>query len=299
VRDRFPGWIVAFAAAVWVVSLAPAPAVAQAPAAAAATTWAPPRTPDGQPDIRGFWIVPDEAGNNGGAQWSIEGSTSRLSLTSGELTRARSSKIVDPADGKIPYQPWAAKKAREHFDNHTYPTKPEYVDGRTRCYLPGVPRQIWSATGGYQILQTPGYVVMMIEFSHAYRIIPLDGSPHVGETIKLFQGDSRGHWEGNTLVVDVTNNNDRTWFDQVGDFHSDAMHVVERFTAVDPDTIKYEATIEDPKAYTRPWKIVFTATRNKEQGFELMEHSCHEGERAAQRFLSYSSSADETSQKTR
>jgi hypothetical protein len=77
------------------------------------------------------------------------------------------------------------------------------------------------------------------------------------------------------------------------------MHVVERFTAVDPDTIKYEATIEDPKAYTRPWKIVFTVSRNKEPGFELMEHSCHEGERAAQRFLSYTSSAKETSQKTK
>ena len=140
---------------------------------------------------------------------------------------------------------------------------------------------------------------MMIEFAHAYRIIPLDGRPHVGENLKLWQGDSRGRWEGNTLVVDVTNHNDKTWFDIVGDFHSDAMRVVERFTVVDADTIDYEATIEDPKVYTRPWKIVFTAARQKEQGFELMEHSCHEGERAAQRFLSYSSSPKETSQKTR
>jgi hypothetical protein len=288
----------ALAAVVAVLSLAPVPAAAQTPAAAA-KSWDLPRTPDGQPDIQGFWNV-GIVGGEGGAQYSLEGKINeRHSLITGQQRGSRRSVIVEPADGKIPYQAWAAKKAAEHFDNSEYPVKPEYVDGRTRCYLPGVPRTLWSATGGYQILQTPGYVVMMIEFTHAYRVIPLDARPHVGEGIKLWQGDSRGRWEGNTLVVEVTNHNDKTWFDIVGDFHSDAMKVVERWTVVNPDRIDYEATVEDPKVYTRPWKMVFTAARHKDEGFELMEHSCHEGERAAQRFLSYGSSAGETGQKTR
>jgi len=298
VRNRFSGSLIALAAVVAVLSLAPIPVAGQA-RTAAAKTWDPPRTPDGQPDIQGFWNV-GTVGGEGGPQYSLEGfANDQHSLITGQRRGSRQSVIVDPADGKIPYQPWAAKKAMEHFDNSAYPVKPEHIDGRTRCYLPGVPRQLWSATGGYQILQTPGYVVMMIEFTHAYRIISLDGRPHVGENISLWQGDSRGHWEGNTLVVDVTNHNDKTWFDIVGDFHSDAMHVVERFTVVDANTIHYEATVEDSKVYTRPWKMVFNAARNKDEGFELMEHSCHEGERAVKSFLSYSSSAEKTGQKTK
>jgi hypothetical protein len=93
----------------------------------------------------------------------------------------------------------------------------------------------------------------------------------------MWMGDSRGRWEGNTLVIDVTNHNDLTWFDQAGGYHSDALHVVERLTFVDADTINYEATLEDPKAYTRPWKIAFTILRHKEEGFELLEDACFEG----------------------
>jgi hypothetical protein len=298
VGNRFWRSMVALAAVVGVLSLRPVLVAGQAPTVVA-KRWNPPRTPDGQPDIQGFWNV-TMVGGEGGAQYSLEGLTNeRHSLITGQRRMSGRSVIVDPADGKIPYQPWAAKKAAEHFDNVDYPAKPEYIDGRTRCYLPGVPRQLWSATGGYQIVQTPGYVVMMIEFTHAYRIIPLEGRPHVGDNIKLWQGDSRGHWEGNTLVVDVTNLNDQTWFDIVGNFHSDAMRVVERFTVVDADTIHYEATIDDAKVYTRPWKIVFTAARNKQGGFELMEHACHEGERSTDRFLSYGSSSETTGQKTR
>ena len=284
VRKRVGRSVAVPAAVIAILSAAPVHAVVQAPGVAE-TRWEPPRTPAGTPDIQGIWTVRGEAGNHGGAQWSLEGSTPRLNLITGQMTQARASKIVDPPDGKIPYQPWAAEQAREHFVNHTYPTKPEYIDGRTRCYPSGVPRQVYSGGGGIQIVQTPEYVVMVNEWAHLYRIIPTDGRPHVGRDISLWMGDSRGHWEGHTLVVDVTNSNDRTWFDQVGNIHSDALHVVERFTFVDANTIDYRATLEDPKAYTRPWTIAFTMERITEPGYELLEMACHEGERTTERLL--------------
>ena len=281
-RNRFSGSMVVLAAVVAVLSLAPVPAVGQVPTAAA-KIWNPPHTPDGQPDIQGFW---NNGAGEGIAQYNLEGKGNELSnLIQGVEPRPRRSVVVDPADGEIPYQPWAAKKAAEHFDNHTRPTKPEYIDGRTRCFLPGVPRQVYSGPGGLQIVQTPGYVVMMIEFTHAYRIIPLDARPHVGDSIKLWQGDSRGHWEGNTLVVDTTNNNDKTWFDIVGNFHSDALQVVERFAFVDANTINYEGTLEDPNVYTRPWKMALTIRRMEEKDYELMESACHEGESFGKKLL--------------
>ena len=133
--------------------------------------------------------------------------------------------------------------------------------------------------GGFQILQLPGYVVVFTEYVHSYRIIPTDGRRHVGEPIRLLQGDSRGHWEGNTLVVNVTNINAEMWFDWVGNFYSDAVHVVERFTLVDADTMHYEATFEDPHVFTRPWKMAFGVTRRQEPGYEPIEEACREGDR--------------------
>ncbi len=156
--------------------------------------------------------------------------------------------IVDPADGFIPYQLWAAAKAKDTFEHHLA-EEPEL-----HCYESGVPKQMY-VQFGFQIFQPANYVVMTWEFMHAYRIIPTDGRPHIPANIKLFQGDSVGHWEGDTLVVDTTNLNDRTWYDTVGNFHSDAEHVVERFTPVDTNTIKYEATVDDPKVLTKPFKI--------------------------------------------
>lgn len=290
------GSMIAMAAVVAVLALAPLAAAAQAPTAAA-KTWDPPRTPDGQPDFQGIWEVQTAGGF---PQYSLEGTDLDLRhnlITQGRADQTYKSMVVDPADGKIPYQPWAKAKKRENFENHTYPTKPEYIDGRTRCHVPGVPRQIWS--GEHQIIQTPGYVLMMIEWTHAYRIIPLDGRPHLGGNIRLYQGDSRGRWEGNTLLIDVTNSNGREWLDAGGDFYSDALHVVERWTFIDADTIHYAVTLEDPKVYTRPWKMVFTLTRLKEKGYELLEHACHEGERATQSFLSYSKPTESAEQKTR
>ena len=183
--------------------------------------------------------------------------------------------IVEPADGRIPYQPWAAAKRREHLVNLYAPTKLQHLDTEDRCLLLGVPRSNYR--GDLQIHQIPGHVVILHEWDHAYRVIPLNGRPHVARDIKLYNGDSRGHWEGNTLVVDVTNFNDKVWLDSHGSFYSEALHVVERWTLVNADTIKYEATLEDPNVFTRPWTITFTLNRKQEQGYEFFEEACHEG----------------------
>lgn len=307
---RCVGSATVWAAAVAVLSL-PAPTAAQrpqateggAPAAAAERTWTPPRTPDGQPNIQGVWTrrVPDMAG------YALEGghNDEHLLLSSGcsqsivacersreeievEVARRKGQRgtiIVDPPDGRVPYQPWAAAKRQETIANHTNPRGPADIDPQSRCFLGGVPRVTYQEVTGMQIDQVPGHVILTYEFNHAYRVIPLDGRPHVGKGIALWMGDSRGRWDGNTLVVEVTNHNDRTWFDVVGTFHSDALHVVERFTVADANTIQYEATITDPKVFTRPWTIAFPIIRNTQQRFERLEMACHEGERSVDLML--------------
>src|SRR2546428_832764 len=140
----------------------------------------------------------------------------------------------------------------------------------------GVPRINYiTPYNGYQFLQIRGYVVLFAEWNHETRIIPLDRRPHVTSGIRLWMGDPRGRWEGNTLIVDSTNFNGKAWFDWLT-FHSDALHVVERFTIVDQDTINYEAIIEDPKAFTKPWKVAFPFRRGQ-PGYRLFEYACHEG----------------------
>jgi len=272
---------IATAIVVAAVSLAPVSAAGQTPAAAP-KTWNPPRTPDGQPDIQGFW--------NQGRRLSTydieEGANETHVFLSGVQTDQQSL-IVNPADGKIPYQPWARARRTEVFNNHTNLTKWEYVDPHTRCFLSGVPRVFYQGT--FQVLQPPGYVVILQEFNHGSRIIPVDGRPHAGGSIQLWMGDSRGHWEGNTLVVDVTNNNDKTWFDIVGDFHSDAVRITERYTFVDPETIDYEATFEDAKVYTRPFTIGLTfkptVRGDAAARYELLEEACYEGDRDTPQLL--------------
>jgi hypothetical protein len=227
-------------------------------ALAKAKTFTPPRTADGQPDLQGFW------GGPGGATAAIEEHEKTFDRDGGK------SLIVDPPDGKIPYQAWAAARREANVD--------KYVDPNMACFLSGVPRSLY-VPGGFQILQPPGYVVLLFDRSHGYRVIPLDGRPHLGETISLWNGDSRGRWEGNTLVVDVTNQNGRTWLDQMGTFHTAPARMVERFTLIDPNTIHYEVTIEDPTVFTRPWTMAVPLKRNTDEAYELMEMACYEGER--------------------
>jgi hypothetical protein len=120
---------------------------------------------------------------------------------------------------------------------------------------------------------------------HDYRVIPTDGRPHLPEAIKLWHGDPVGRWEGNTLVVDYRNVNGRNWFDMSGNFQTEQTHVVERYTLIDADTMHFQATIEDPTLYTRPWTLAIPFTRNTEQGYYQLEYACHEGERDLQHFV--------------
>jgi len=152
----------------------------------------------------------------------------------------------------------------------------QYISPLAYCYPTGVPRQVFAPSGN-QIIQAPEYLVFLLEYSHSYRIITTAPRPHLGHDLRLWMADSRGHWEENTLVVDVTNSNGLTWLDNAGNFYSDALHVSERFTLVDRDTIHYEAKLEDPSVYTRPWTVAFAMLRNREPGYELLEQACHEG----------------------
>ena len=232
---------------------------------AASTDW-PTYLPDGQPNIEGLWhYVGGSVGLN----------VEELPNAMGG-TRISPSMVVDPPDGIPPYHPWARARRDEVLDNYLRPNHAQ-VDPQNRGWPDGVPRLNYYSHF-IQILQPPGYVVMLYEVQHEFRVIPLDGRPHPGSDIKLWMGDSRGRWEGNTLVIDVTNHNDSTRFSVVGDFHSDEMRLTERWTLVDPETIEYRATIDDPQVYTRPWTLGVTIKSDTLEGNEILEYAGVEGE---------------------
>lgn len=219
------------------------------------------RLPDGHPDLQGFYATRFNQ-----AIFDIEDHpTPQPGVGPGKGA------IVDPADGKIPYKPEAAAKAKDLAAHHMF-EEPE-----AHCFQSGVPHSAYQQFG-FQIVQNPGYLVILFEYAHSYRIIPTDGRKHtLPAGAKLFMGDSVGHWEGDTLVVDTTNQNGKTWFDMVGNFTTENIHVVERITPVDSNTIRYEATVEDPTIYTRPWKIAGEWGRRPDAGYEQMEFACIEG----------------------
>ncbi len=289
------------------VMLAPDFARGQTPAG----TYTPPRTPDGQPDISGMYepgFIGQPAEVAVGAPWKPRaaagggtiGPTDFGARQAGETDSSRAQikasnkpMTIDPPDGKIPMQPWVAAKRKEIYDKQE---KAEFLDPRVRCLQAGVPRANTPVYyNSYQILQKPGYVVIVYEWNHMTRIIPLDGRPHLDPRIRLPMGDSRGRWEGNTLVVDVTNFNDDTWVlghGAIGEgqpsssatsghgiVHSPDLHVVERYTPVDGNLIRYQATIEDPKAFTRPFTVAFDAMVRGRADHQLFEYACHEGNR--------------------
>ena len=257
---KFAGLVLAATA----LSLIPLSATGQRRGGSRDGKKAPPfsRLVDGKPDMQGYWET-----RNFFTAFDLEThEKAEFGVPAGHGV------VVDPPNGKIPYQPWALEKKKDILEHHLFD------DPQAHCWLSGVPRQMYTPFG-FQILQPPGYVVLLYEAFHSYRIIPLDGRPHASAAIHMFEGDSRGHWERDTLVVDVTNQNEKTWFDMAGNFHSDALHVIERYTMTDLNTIQYEATLEDPKVFTQPWKIAFELGRNREPDYEQMEYACVEGEK--------------------
>ena len=219
-------------------------------AAAAQPRSAIPRTGTGRPDLQGIWQVRSRAAYDLEAHAARQGMPAGLSVVGG---------------GSIPYQPWAAARKRENYAARAT------ADPIHQCYMAGVPRIMYMEYP-FQIFQTPDHVAMAFEWQQHYRLVYLDGSkPPDG--LEFWYGDSRGRWEGDTLVVDVTQFNDRTWFDMAGNFHSEALKVVERYTMLDADTIRYEATIEDPKVFTRPWTITVSLHRQRDVP-RLLEYQC-------------------------
>ena len=198
--------------------------------------------------------------------------------------RKGKSRIVDPPDGRIPYQPWAAAQAKIYFDAHLDPPRADLLDPVARCVVQSVPRAMYQ--GEFEVFQPAGYVVFLFARAHQYRIVPLDGRPPLGKEIQLYMGDSRARWDANTLVINSSNFNSKTWFDIVGSFHSEAMRVEERLTLTSADVIDYRVTISDPKVYTRPWTIAVSLRQIKDKGYEIIEEACHEGERSAEEILS-------------
>ena len=239
--------------------------------------WAPPKTPDGQIDITGYWNQ-----RNNVTTYSLQDGegdrAEHVRITGGRAATGRP--IVDPPSGRIPYQPWAAAKAKFLFDQHQGADRPENLDPVARGLMEGTPRI--NLQTGFQILQTPGQVTFLYEYGHHFRVVPVDDRPHLDPGILLWMGDSRGHWEGHTLVIDVTNHNDQSWFDQVGSFHSTALRVTERWTLVGPDRIDYEVVIDDPQVFTQPWKMRMNYGRNADPTYEQMESAVWEGNRAVE-----------------
>jgi len=284
--------------------------------------WTPPTTPDGQPDLHGIWtnatITPFErpaalqgkAFLNEAEAQAFErqaatrreedgppsagdvGSYNQFWFDSGErvVSTRRTSLVIDPPDGRVPLRA-EAEAARDYAIAHEGDSY-EFMSVWNRCITRGVPGGMFPAgyNNAYEIVQSRGYVVIHYEMIHEARIIPLDGRPHVPAQVRLWNGDPRGHWDGSTLVVDTTNYNNKGWIATQaaagrikGIPQTESLHVVERFTPVDANTIDYQATIDDPKMFTRPWTVSVPLHRNP--AYRLYEYACHEGNRAVEGVL--------------
>ena len=283
--------------------------------------WTPPRTPDGQPDLQGIWTNPtitpmERPAEFAGKEFLTEKEVAALEARSADtnvdrppregdvgnynrfwfdsgtkvVKTRRTSLVIDPPDGRIPVKPEA--EAKRDYNLARNADSYEHMSLWDRCITRGIPGGMFPAgyNNAYQIVQLPGFVVILYEMIHEARIIPLDGRAHLPSSIKLWNGDPRGRWEGNTLVVDTTNYNGKGWIAtsasagrMKGIPQSEALHVVERFTRVDQDTINYEVTITDPNVYTKPWKLAIPLNRDPE--YQIFEYACHEGNYAVENIL--------------
>ena len=258
---------------------------------------AAPRTPDGQPDLQGMYTRNGVVGLEANAPENPidPGGKNPLSVSNrgdglgpypkifgeggavlrGGQRQQRRAGIVDPPDKKLPWRPEQDAKRRDFLLHMNPPADLGHVELNARCTLPGL-FQGEDNNNPYQFLQRPQEVVILYDYNHTSRVIHLDGRPHLGKNIRLFMGDSLGHWEGDTLVVDTANFNGKTAYSREIPYLSDALHTVERFTIVDANTIDYEITIEDETLFTKPWKAAGYFTRAPKE-IESLEFACAEG----------------------
>ena len=253
-RQWFSSAIVGAAAVVVLLSLTSVPTAGQASAF--------PRTSDGKPNLTGLW----QALNT--AYWDIQNHAARQ----GPVIALGAAYSVPEGAGvvegnEIPYQPWALAQKKENSE------KALTLDPEIKCYLPGVPRATYMPYP-FQIVQTPTKILIAYEYANAARNIEMNNNDE--SPSDFWMGWSRGRWEKDTLVVNVTGFNEQTWFDRAGNFHSDALHVVERYTPIDINHLMYDATIEDPKVFTRSWKISMPLYRRIEKNAQLGEYLCVE-----------------------
>ena len=261
----------------------------------AAKGWTVSRTPDGHPDLQGMWtdydptpferlrpeeILPRDPAVST-ADWLVQDSPT---------SPRRPSMVVDPPNGRVPLKREAIERrdAAVALDAGSL----EHYGPWERCITRGVPGSMWPSAynNGHQIVQTPNFIVLHSEMIHEARVIALDGRPHVAPGVRSWDGDARGHWEGDTLVVDTTNFNGKGWSATQaaagvlrGIPQSQAAHVVERLTRISDNTIQYEATIEDPNVFTRPWTVAFPL--NRDDPYRIFEYACHEGNHALENML--------------
>jgi hypothetical protein len=210
-----------------------------------------PRAPDGKPDLSGIWHAVNTAAWNLLPHAAEPDTPAGLGVVEGN---------------EIPYTPAAAARQRENYANRAT------ADPVSKCFLPGVPRATYMGYP-FQLVQTPNQVTMLYEYAHTVRNVFMN-SAHPKGPIEWWMGDSRGKWDGDTLVVDVMHFNDQTWFDKAGNHHSEELHVVERYTPIDRDHIQYDVTIEDPKVFTRPWKMSMPLYRRIERNMQILDYEC-------------------------
>ncbi|MBO9669334.1 MAG: hypothetical protein J7485_02335 [Sphingobium sp.] len=212
-----------------------------------------PRLTNGRPDFSGIWQTLSEADYD-------------LEPHAGRRDAPPSPGVVE--GGELPYKPEARAQKEQNFAARTTD------DPRLHCYILGVPRSVYYPAP-FQIFERERDLTLVHQFGHQVRTIHTNGTLHPTETDQEFWlGDSRGHWEGDTLVVDVTDFNDVTWLDRAGNYHSPDLHVIEKWRFVDANTISYTATVEDPQVYTKPWTINVLLNRRREKNFELIEDYC-------------------------
>jgi len=231
-------------------------------ATAQTSTYTAPRTASGKPNLSGIW----QALNT--ANWDIQGHAAGPA----PLPQLGAFGAVPPGlgvveGGDLPYLPEAAETKKKNFADRLA------LDPEVKCYLPGVPRATYMPYP-FQIVQSGDTILFAYQYAGAARTVNMAKARPA--PIDSWMGWSNGHWEGETLVIDVTGLNDKTWFDRAGDFHSDALHVVERYTPRSPETLSYEALIEDPKVFSRPWKMSMILYRHEEPNAQLLEFKCVE-----------------------